>query len=181
MLTREFLYKLSGNRTALLIGQIFALIICFAYFDYYYYFNIYPDKKVKEDFAQTDCFIISKSLGSKGHLVHKYRSNFLITYKYNGVQYSRWVSGNGLDMAYTSNQAEQEDLLSQFSQGGTYQCWVDPEKPDISVLVLRHHWLSTAPLIVPTAVSVIVLYYLFTNVSVILAIRREKLRNKNTK
>ena len=172
---------MSGNRTVLLIGQLFVLVICFAYFNYYYYFNIYPDKQVKEDFAQTDCTIVNKSLGDKGHLVHKYRSNFLVSYKYNGMQYSRWVSGNGLDMAYSSNQTEQEDLLAQFNPGGVYQCWVNPDEPEISVLVLRHHWLSTAPLIMPTAVSVIVLYYLINNLSVLLAIRREKIRDKKRK
>jgi hypothetical protein len=178
MEAREFLYKLSANRALVLVGQIIVLLICFSYFNYYYYFNIYPDKQVTENFNQTVCQINAKNLGRKGHLIHTYRANFLISYVYSGAQYSRWVSANGLDMAYTSNRAEQENLLAQFDQGGTYQCWVNPEEPNISVLMLRHHWLSTTPLMVPSIISFIVIYYMISNISAMLAARREKKREE---
>jgi len=144
------------------------------YFNYVYYFNIYPDKRVKEDFTETTCLIVNKFLDQKGHIVPRYRAHFLINYIYQNRAYTQWVSGNGLDMAYSANQAEQEELVAQFNLNSSYQCWVNPENPQISVLVLRHDWLSTTPLILPTIIMLTVFYYLFTNIAAILAIRRAK-------
>lgn len=181
MFSREALYKLSKDRTALLIGQIFALLICIGYFNYFYYINIYPDQQVRENFVPSECLIVSKNLSSKSGFIRKYRANFLVTYNYNGVQYNRWVSGNGLDMSYISNRGEQENLLAQFNEGGTYECWVNPEEPDTSVLVLRQHWLLTTPLILPSVISIIVLYYLLMNASTMLALRRDEKRDKKSR
>src|ERR1700704_4263032 len=111
MLTRD--YTQTGSRIALLIGQLIIILFCIGYIDYVYYVNIYPDKKVKENFQQNSCFLVNKRLASKGHLLHQYRSEFLVNYSVNGVQYSRWVSGNGLDYSYTSNSTLEQNTLDQ--------------------------------------------------------------------
>jgi hypothetical protein len=121
--------------------------------------NIIPDKEANESYQQTRCFLISKKLMAKGHLIQRYRADFLISYNANGVQYNRWVSGNGLDRSLTKNESEQEDILSQFEVGGTYTCWFNPDSPHQVMLLPRHDWYSIFPLLVPAVVSIITLYY----------------------
>lgn len=153
----------TGSRITLLIGQFIVLLMCLSYINYVYTGNILPDKQAKETFKQTSCFLVSKKLSNKGRFFHSYRSDFLVSYNVNGVQYSRWVSGNGLDISFAHNQIEQEDILSQFDVGGTYPCYYNPDNPQIAILVLRHTWMSTFPLMLPSVIFVIVLYYFFKN------------------
>lgn len=168
------LFTQTGWRAALLIGQILVLILCIGYIEYVYSVHILPDKRAKETFQQTSCFLISKKLSAKGHFLHSYRSDFLISYNVNGVQYNHWVSGNGLDMSFTGNETEQEDILSQFDVGGSYPCYYNPNNPQYAILVLRHNWLSTFPLMVPSLIFVITLYYLLKNVFQLLSMAKLK-------
>lgn len=151
------------SRIALLVGQFIVLVGVIGYIEHVYTANILPDKQAKETYQMTDCFLIGKKLTTRGRLIHGYRAGFLISYNVNGVQYNRWVSGNGLDISLTQNAAEQENILSRFYVGGTYPCWYDPANPQLSILVMRHDWLSTFPLIVPSIVGVIAFYYFLKN------------------
>jgi hypothetical protein len=167
MLSRNFTQ--TGSGIVLLIGQIIVLLICIGYIQYIYTANILPDKEAKESYQQSQCFLTSKKLSSKGHIVHQYRADFLISYQVNGVQYNRWVSGNGLDMSFSHNASDQEDVLSEFDVGGNYNCWYNPNNPQLAILVLRHNWLSTFPLMLPSVIGVITLYYLLKNIAQLIA------------
>ena len=148
-----------GNRFALLIGQLMILLISAAYIGHVYESNIYPDQKAKAYFQQTDCFLVSKRLTTAGRLIHRYRADFLISYSVGSVQYNRWVSGNGMDLAFSQHKNEQETILSQYNVGRTYSCRYNPDDPQVSVLVMRHNWVNLFPLILPALVNVIALYF----------------------
>lgn len=159
----------TGNRLLLLAGQIVVLLICFIYLEHVYIKNILPDKTAKDSFVQTQCLLLDKKLSSKGRLLSQYRADFLIAYNINDVAYQRWVSGNGLDNSWARTRANQELLLSQYQVNANYDCWYNPAYPSIAILVMRHNWLSTLPLILPSIISVITLYYLLKNISLLLA------------
>lgn len=157
---KQVLRQWKHNYLAQLIGQLIVLLLCLTYIGYSYFVDIIPDKAIKQHFQSTTCFLTSKRLTSHGFfLFRRYRAEFLITYNVNGVQYNRWVSGNGLDNELTRNESEQEDLLSQFEVGRTYQCWYDADNPHISILVPRHNWVSIFPLMIPATIGVIALYF----------------------
>jgi hypothetical protein len=159
----NFYFRLTGSRITLLVGQFIVLLVCLSYVHYVYTFNILPDKEAKEDYKESSCFLISKKLSMKGRFIQSYRADFLISYNVNGVQYNRWVSGNGLDISFSKDQAAQKNILSQFDVGGTYPCWFNPDNPSLAVLVLRYNWLSTFPLMIPFIIIVIVFYYFIKN------------------
>jgi hypothetical protein len=153
----------------LLLGQLLVLIMCVGYMEYFYSTYIYPDKRAKETFREVNCFLVNKKLSTRGHILHSYRPDFLVSYNVNGVQYNRWVSGNGLDTSYFRNKADQEDILSQYEVGGTYLCYFNPANAQFALLVLRHNWLSTLPLMVPATILVIVFYYFLQNLMLLLS------------
>lgn len=175
-----------GKQILLLLGQCIILAVCFFYVQRLYVTNILPDKTAKEIFQQTDCFVVSKKLEAKGRFIHLYRADFLISYNVDGIQYNRWVSGNGLDQSFSNDQFGQQKILSQFDVGSTYPCWYNPLDPKIAIIVLRHHWLSTSPLLVPAVIALIVFYYLVKNLFQLIEmasvtrrdIRKEKNENK---
>lgn len=160
---REF-YLTTGRNILLLIGQIIIIAACIAYIEFIYYGNILPDKVVSETYTQTECLVSDERIATHGKVVHHYRADFLITYMANGVKHSRWVSGNGLDESFTTNRSSQEDVLSGYTVGQSYPCWYNPNAPEVAVLVLRHSWVSTFPLFIPSVVLLIVIYYLWRNV-----------------
>jgi hypothetical protein len=167
----------TGSRLILLLGQLIVLIACISYINYIYTSNINPDKRVKEVFREVNCFLVSKKLSTHGHLIHSYRADFLISYHVNEVQYNRWVSGNGLDASFTNSEGDQEDILSQYQVGGNYTCYYDPDNPQLAILVLRHNWLSTFPLIVPSVVTIIIFYYFFKNALSLAYMMRTRRKN----
>lgn len=172
-----------SSRVLYTIAQFIVIIACMGYIDFVYYNDILPDKEVKENFVQTDCTINDKQLATKGHVVHSYRANFLVTYAANGVGYRAWVTGNGLDQAYFSDQTVQQEALDSFAVGGTYPCWYNPDTPQIVVLVLRQNWTSTLPLLIPSVVALIALYYFLRNLFILLGIISHKTKDiiKNKK
>jgi hypothetical protein len=172
MWSRDFTQR--GNRIALMIGQLIIFLMCAGYIFHTYTSNIFPDKEAKESFKQNTCFIISKKLSTRGHFFHEYRADILITYNVSSVQYNRWVSGNGLDYSFAQNESSQEDVLSQFDVGGTYPCWYNPNNPQIAILVMRHNWLSTFPLMLPSVVAVIIFYYLMKNLFLLINAMKSK-------
>lgn len=174
--------KATINKLLWFMAQTIVLVFCFVYVDRIYYLNILPDKLVDETYGVTNCTITAKQLTTKGHLIHKYRADFMVNYVANGVQYQSVASGNGLDRTMTSNQMSQQEILSQFDMGSTYPCWYNPVTPQIIVLVQRHSWTSTFPLVVPTLVGVVMVFYMLKTLFMILEAWRhrvvEKRRNK---
>jgi hypothetical protein len=151
---------LISGKALLYIAQIIIFFLCLGYMDAVYNNNILPDKLVDDDFTQTTCTVMAKELGTKGRMGHHYRANFLISYTANGSNYQTWVTGNGLDQSYFREREAQEETLSQYDIGGSYPCWYSPQTPQLAVLVLRHDWASTLPLLVPTVIAIISLYYI---------------------
>lgn len=159
---KEILQK--GFDIALLLGQIFIIYLCYWYIQNFYQINILPDKLAKDTFKQADCFIINKKLEIKEDIIPLYRAGFLISYNAKGVKYNRWVAGNGLDQSFSTDRREQENILAKFIVGNVYLCWYSPEDPRIAILIIRHNWLSTFPLMIPFLIIIIVCYYLVKNI-----------------
>lgn len=143
--------------------ELFILFACIQYAQLVYNNDILPDKMVEENYPQVSCVILSKKLGEEGHLLHRYRAEFLVSYMVNNTPYRTWVTGNGLDQAFFRERAPQEEILAQFEVGASYPCWYNPGIPQIAVLVIRHDWASTLPLAVPAIIGLITLYYLLKN------------------
>jgi hypothetical protein len=156
-------YELLKQRTreiALIMGQLLIFIFCLVYIGRVYQTNIWPDKHVNDNYNQTNCLILNSHLATSYSLVNKYRADFLINYSVNAMGYNQWVTGNGLDLTFASSKSSQEKILTKYTIGASYPCWYDPKDPRRVVLVLRHNWLSTLPLIIPLGVSMIMLYSL---------------------
>ncbi len=169
----------TGRPLFLFILQIIIFIACISFIEFFYYTNIYPDKHVKEAYQQTQCTILQKQLTASGD---NYRSDFAVTYLFNGAKYQSYSTGNGLDLAFTSDRQSQEDILAQFDIGQDYTCWVSPKHPNRVVLVLRHSWTSTFPLLIPTIVALITLYYIFQSIFIVFGMTTQKIRTlKNRK
>jgi len=150
-----------GRNVILLIGQVAIFFLCIGFIGYIYEENILPDKTVAETYHVTSCTVLNKMLTTKDSVVPRYRADFLLAYAIDGRQYKSTVSGNGLDYAFTTDQASQEEILAEFDINAAYPCWYNPEHPQMLVLVLRHSWSSTFPLAVPSVIALIMLYYIF--------------------
>lgn len=159
---------LTGYRVALFIGQVLILIFCISYIEYVYVNNIWPDKNAKDTFENVPCRITNKRFISAGDIFPSYRADFLINYSVKNVSYSRWVTGNGLDESLSSDKNAQENIYSKYVINGTYECYYDPQDPQTSVLVLRHNWLSTFPLTIPSIIIVITVYYFLQSLFLII-------------
>jgi hypothetical protein len=148
------------GRIILFFSQLIVVLLCVLYITHIYTMNILPDKQAKETFDETRCTILSEKLEVKGRVFHRYRADFFITYTVDNKPYALWVNGNGLDISFTQNKREQEQIISLFDIGEMYPCWYNPENPSMVVLVQRHNWRSTFPLMVPSVVGVIAFYYM---------------------
>jgi hypothetical protein len=166
------------SKKLILIAQCIILFICVAYIFEGYYVNINPDKKVKETFKQTDCFLLSKKLVTKGHVISQYRADFRVSYTVNNAQYTKWVSGNGLDSSFTYDNTEQENMLSRFENGATYPCWYNPEDHGQVVLVMRKNWTATYSLMVPSVIFIIIAYYFSKGIMRFYRTRKTKPKSK---
>ncbi|HVY53902.1 MAG TPA: hypothetical protein VHA13_05225 [Gammaproteobacteria bacterium] len=151
---------LLSGRAFVYFAQVIIFIFCLSYIELVYYNNILPDKLVDDEFTQTSCTVQAKQLATIGHKNIRYRANFLISYLVNDTPYQVWVTGNGLDQAYHHDQEAEAETLNQFDVGGSYPCWYNPNSPQIAVLVLRHDWMSTLPLLIPTVIAIIMFYYI---------------------
>ncbi len=161
---KGFVARAIENHFILLIGQLLVLLICLIYINHFYYENIYPDKRAKEVFQQASCLLLNKTLNSqKMGDDYRYRIDFLVRYTVNNRQYTRIVSGNGLNVLFTERREPKEEMMSRYAIGNSYTCWYDPENPSIAILVMRHYWFSTFPLIFPSIIAVIVFYFFIIN------------------
>jgi hypothetical protein len=148
------------NEIFLLVGQA-ALFICSILFIFYFYHQtIAPDKKVAEEFTMTTCTIADKGMSVEGRTVHRYRADFRVNYSTNMGPTNSVTSANGLDFSYTTNRAAQQEYLDEFEIGSIYPCWYNPQSPSAVVLVLRHSWYSTLPLILPSLIAALMLLYM---------------------
>jgi hypothetical protein len=147
------------KRVLLLIGQLLVLLLCLGYVYYVYNSYVKPEKQISQIFLKTECFLLSKKLSTHSRIFHQYRADFRVSYEVNNVQYTRWVSGNGLDHSFTSDETLQEETLAQFDDGGTYPCWYDPEEPGVVVLVKQYHWTFFFSLLISGVIFIICLYY----------------------
>jgi hypothetical protein len=158
--------------------QFAVLFACIGFIGFLYEEDIAPDKKVAEEFGVSSCNILAKSMGTSGKMIHRYRAEFLVNYLAGSAQYKSVASANGLDYSYTTNMDSQQEFLDEFEVGNQYPCWYDPSRPNIVVLVLRHNWTSTFPLIVPSAIALIMLYYIFRSAFLLLE-AWVRMRNNN--
>lgn len=142
-----------------MIGQFLIFLSCFIYLDYLYFTNLRPDLVAKKDFVATPCFIMSKKLSTHNGYWKKYRADFLVNYRAGGVQYSRWVSANGLDRSYKYSNSSQIGLLSSYQVGGTQTCYYNPSEPGIAMLAFRSNWIFLAPFVIPLLVGCIALAF----------------------
>lgn len=161
-------------RVLFMLAEFIFLLVCIIYIDYIYLTKIRPDQRAKLNFVQTDCLIMSKKLSTKGHLLHRYRADFLVSYQAKGAQYTRWVSGNGLDMTYYRSNEQQKKLLSDFKDGNNYICWYNPQNPDVAMLVQRDSWTYWSPFIWPGLAALVAFILAIKNVWYIL-----RLLNRN--
>jgi hypothetical protein len=157
------------------------MFVCIASIRYGCYVNIDPDKKVRETFKLTDCFLLSKKLASKGHVFTQYRADFRVSYNVNNVQYTKWISGNGLDVYFTHDNQSQENILSRFDNGNTYPCWYNPEDHQQVVLVSRKNWTAIYSLIVPVIIFSVVSYFFGKGMIRAYRARQEKKPSKRIK
>lgn len=156
-----------AHRMMWTIVQFIILLTCFAYSQYIYFSNIGPDQRASTFFQQTDCYLISKNLPETGRLVHRYRADFLISYAVNHMEYTTWVSGNGLDNSFLSDRDFVYATFDGFIVGNTYPCWYNPDQPKQIMLLPRENWSSTLPLSVPIMVGLIILYYFLRNIAIL--------------
>lgn len=171
--------NVTENRLLLLLGQFIALLLCIGYIEYVYVTNITPDKQAEKTFVKTDCILMSKKLMSKDKVAPRFRADFLVNYNVKGVQYNRWVSGNGLDQSYSQDLGEQEDVLTQYNVGEHYACWYNPEDPQTIILVKRHNWLSTLSLLAPAGIGTVVFYFFIKNLFMLMGfIKRPPIKKK---
>lgn len=160
----DFRKLVIGGRLVFFVIHILIVMACITFIDLYYKNNILPDKLVQETFIENSCVVTEKKLSTKGHIIHRYRADFMVSYQVGDTPYHSWVTGNGLDIAYYRHRDVQEDALTQFSVGASYPCWYNPKYPQIAVLVLRHDFTSTVPLLVPTIISIIAMFYILKGI-----------------
>jgi hypothetical protein len=152
------------NDVILLIGQVTLFVCCIAFMIYDYNINIAPDKKVAEYYTVSNCTILDKNMSVIGRVVHRYRADFRVAYPTTMGPMNSVSSANGMDFSYSTNREAQQEFLDEFDTGAVYPCWYDPSKPSVVVLVLRHNWFSTLPLLLPTLVATIMLLYMIRSV-----------------
>lgn len=153
-----------GRQLLWFFAQLLVFLIAIAYINFVYTVNILPDKLVNETFNVSDCLLVGKELTKKGKVFPRYRADFLLSYAAQNKTFQSIASGNGLDRAFTTDQAQQAEVLEQFNVGQVYPCWYNPDTPSIVVLVPRHSWFSTFSLVIPSIIALIMLFYLIRSI-----------------
>lgn len=170
----------AGYRVLIMLAQFGALLGCLIYLDYVYLTNVRPDQLAKKHFAATECFIMTKKLSTKGNFLRRYRADFLVNYETKGAVYHRWVSGDGLNQAYTRRSESQTQLLSHYDDGHNYVCWYNPDNPEEVLLVPRQIKSFLLAMILPTLMSVVALgFFLHSGWVVLRRVSAKKIAQKN--
>lgn len=156
-------FKKAGYSVLFMVTEFIILLCCLIYLDYIYLSNVRPDQLAAGTYVQTQCFIMSKKLSTKGKIFRRYRADFLINYQAKGTQYTLWVSGNGLDKSYVRGSESQSKLLGEFKDGSNYPCWYNPENPEKAYLQQRTYWSYITPFIFPGIIMLAVLALFIKN------------------
>lgn len=147
-----------------MMGQVLILVSCLLYIDYLYHTTVLPEFKAQNEYTRTQCFVMSKKLSrKKGFVADKYRAEFLLSFAANGTQYNRWVSNRGLDMSYTRDSSDSSSALTHFRVGANYQCWYNPQDPEMVLLVPRKSSAVLMPLLIPAIIGMVAFYFLLIN------------------
>ena len=144
----------------LLIGQFVLLVLSIIFIYYFYTNDIAPDKRVAEDFSMTNCMVVDKGIAQSSGAYHRYRAEFRLDYTTPMGATEGIASANGIDFTYSTDLATQQAYLDEFEKGSVYPCWFNPKKTTEVVLVLRHSWYSTLPLILPSLIAIIMFFYI---------------------
>lgn len=166
----------------LLIGQ--TVLLCLSVFFIFttYTQNISPDKEVAERFTISNCKIVDKNMSVTRGLLKRYRADFEVEYLVNGSTFSGVTSANGRDFSFSSDYDAQQEYLNEFEIDRVYPCWFNPSNPKEVVLVLRHNWFSTLPLIIPSVIAFVMIFFIFKSlldiIEIYLDIRRRRTRKK---
>lgn len=163
----------AGYRVIFMLAEFLLLLASLIYLDYLYLMKVRPDQLATQHFVRAECFIVSKKLGTKGSFNRRYRADFLISYQAKGTQYTRWVSGNGLDRSYFSNSLAQEQILSNYGDGSNNTCWYDPDNPESVYLVPREFWSYFTPFLWPTVIGVLAGILFIKNAYLILMLNKK--------
>jgi hypothetical protein len=165
----------------LLIGEVFLFAVCVYFIHQLYNSKIAPEKRVAEEFTNTTCVVVAKSLSVVGRMVPRYRADFRLEYNtFSRGTVTSTTSANGLDFSYSPYQDQQQQYIDEYDVNGNYPCWYDPQDPSVVVLVLMHNWMSTLPLLLPSVVAIFLLFYMFKSVVQILEsyVALNKYKNK---
>ena len=161
-----------GYRFLFMLAEFVILLACIIWTDSIYILQILPDKLATQNFVKTDCLIMSKKLSSQGEIFNSFRADFLINYQAKGAQYTRWVSGNGLDMSYYRDNERQEKMLSNFKDGSNYPCWYHPDNPELAMLAPRDPWTYLSAALIPLCIGLLALLLFVKNVVIILMLKK---------
>lgn len=154
---------IAGHKTFWIVIELVLLIISGIFIETIYIENISPDKNVPVLFHQTQCKIAHKRLEVVGKFWQRYRADFYVSFMANGSLYQSNTSANGLDRNFFLDKQSQVNALNQFNLDERYLCWYDPENPSRVVLLLRHNFASSFPILIFMCIAIIMLYYLFLN------------------
>ena len=146
-----------GYNVIFMVAEFVMLLCSLIYLDYIYLVNVRPDQLAAVNFVQTECFIMSKKLSTKGKILRRYRADFLINYQAKGAQYTLWVSGNGLDKSYSRGSDSQEKILAEFKDGSNHPCWYNPDNPEKAYLLERSYWSYFTPFLWPVMIMLVML------------------------
>ena len=153
----------------LFIGEVAIFVVCVFFIHQLYNSRIAPEKRVAEEFTNTTCVVVAKSLTVAAGVVPRYRADFSLEYNtYTKGTITSTTSANGLDFSFSPYQDQQQEFINEYDVGGSYPCWYDPQDPSVVVLVLMHNWMSTLPLLLPAIVAFILLFYMFKSATQIL-------------
>jgi hypothetical protein len=162
MLTRYL--KDMRDGILLLAGQLALLVLSIIFIYYFYSHDIAPDKRVAEEFINTKCRIVDENITQSSGPYHRYRAEFRLEYSSNTGETEGIASANGIDFSYSGDLATQQAYLDEFEKGSIYPCWYNPKKTTEVVLVLRHSWYSTLPLILPSLIAIIMFFYVIKSI-----------------
>jgi hypothetical protein len=148
------------NRNVLLLGAELALLVmCACYIVHVYNAIVMPDKRVVEEFGMSTCTVTAKNLVAKSGITPGFRADFDVAYMADGSQVRSVAAANGLDYSYTRDKDEQQAYLDEFAVGDEYPCWYDKANTSKVVMVLRHSWTTTIPLLLPVLLALLLLFF----------------------
>ena len=116
---------------------------------------IIPEWRVNHDFVRQKCKVIEKWVdevqSEKGSF---FQPVFKIDYKVQGATYSQKAYYD-INHSTRGTRDEAQAVINGFTEGETYDCWYDPDQPEIAVLVGGYQWWIWPVLLIPASFVVI--------------------------